>query len=123
VRVGGSGITVIVLLFHQKSQDFLDVLAGFACGKPRTLPGCVELPIYISLCCGTNLVDRVTGADDPDVLHDARLEVQVLPGAARVVAVVDHAHPVLLVHRHLDVVRVRPGHTHYTFRRRTDITG
>lgn len=55
------------------------------------------------------LINSVAGTNNLDELHDARLEVQVLPGAAVVVAVVDHAHPVLLVHGHLDVVRIRPG--------------
>lgn len=45
-----------------------------------------------------DLVDRVVGADDPDVLDDAGGEVEVLPRPAVVLGVVDHSEPVVLVH-------------------------
>ena len=44
------------------------------------------------------------------VPDNAVVEAQVLPGATQVGGVVDDAHPVLVVHRHLHVVRVGPQH-------------
>lgn len=38
-------------------------------------------------------------------------EVEVLPGAAEELCVVHDAHPVQLIHRHLQIVRVGPGHS------------
>ena len=38
-------------------------------------------------------------------------EVEVLPGATQGLGMVDHADPVQLVHRHLDIVGVRPEDT------------
>ena len=54
-------------------------------------------------------IDRVIGSDDADIEYDPTVEVQMLPGAAVIRRVVDHANPVLLVHRNLNVVRIRPA--------------
>ena len=53
-----------------------------------------------------DLVDRVVGADDADVLDNAGGEVEVLPRPAVVLGVVDHTEPVVLVHRQVHHVRV-----------------
>lgn len=54
-------------------------------------------------------VNSVVGADNANVADNAGLEVKILPRPAVVACVVHHPHPVLLVHGHLDVVRVPPA--------------
>lgn len=54
------------------------------------------------------LIDSIAGANNFDILDHPWFEVKVLPGAAEVVAVVDHAGPVFLVYRHFDEVRIGP---------------
>lgn len=40
---------------------------------------------------------------------DARLKVEVLPGATEELGVVNDAHPVKFIHRHIHIVRVGPA--------------
>lgn len=54
-------------------------------------------------------VNSVVCADDANVADNAGWEVKILPRPAVVARVVHHPHPVLLVHGHLDVVRVPPA--------------
>lgn len=55
-----------------------------------------------------HLVDGVVGANDSNEPDDSSRKMEVLPRPAQVLGVVHDFDPVLLVHRHLDVVRVTP---------------
>ena len=54
-------------------------------------------------------VHGVSRANDADVADDSGWEVELLPRPAEVLGAVHHCHPVLLVQRDLDVVRVGPS--------------
>ena len=82
---------------------------------PLTYKSLVNIDILVHEVClerhkMKHSVDGVVRADDSHIASNAGGEVQELPTTTGVRRVVDYSHPVLVVHRHLDVVRVRPEH-------------